>query len=197
MPNKPKRKTSYERPLHLSLTKEMLEEIDSAITTNPALEGYNRTGFVKCAILYALDSISECRQQSTAENKEPCHIAIPHQNNESKTNTEFASYIHVVGEDSVPRGICVFGLFGGYERWTTIQVPANILSLPVGEQLEHVPELTKPYLKEHGGHAPFFGAVTGFVYVRELDYYEMDQNGLLVGHIDKVFSRGSVSVSIE
>ena len=33
----------------------------------------------------------------------------------------FVPYIHVQGEQSVPSGICIFGITGGYKRWNTIQ----------------------------------------------------------------------------
>jgi hypothetical protein len=196
VPIHPRRKSTHEN-IRLSLNKHIVAEIDSQITTNPALGGYNRIGFITTAICYALDSLHEVARESDAENTPCTDIEIKHQHNVSETNTAFEPYIHAVGEDSVPRGITNFSLLGGYERWTTIRVPASILSLPVAEQLQHVPELTKNYLEEYGGQAPFFGAVTAFLYVGEFDHYEFDRDGILVSHIEEVFSRGSVSISME
>jgi hypothetical protein len=53
------------------------------------------------------------------------------------------------------------------------------------------------YLKKYRGQCPFFGAVTGFRYVREADYYEFDRNGSPTRHVDKPFCRGVASVSFE
>jgi hypothetical protein len=114
----------------------------------------------------------------------------------SPPSFEFSPYIHVVGEVSVPRGITLFGISGGHERWTTIRIPESILRLPLAGQLERFPELMSAYLKQYGGQCPFFGAVKGFRYVREFDYFEFDSGGILIGRVHKDFRRGVVSLSL-
>jgi hypothetical protein len=190
MSNQQKREPTHET-VRLRLSKELVGEIDSALT-NPALSDYSRVDFIRFAVLFALDSIYE-----SSQNQVPCDIEITNQINVPEAKTEFAPYIHAVGEVSVPRGITLFAVFGGHKRWTTIPIPATVLSLPISERLEQVPELISAYLEKYGGQVPFFGAVTAFVYVCESEYYEFDRDGLLVGHFDESYYRGLASVSSE
>jgi hypothetical protein len=196
MSNQPKRKTKCQKALRLRLTKETLDAIDNAITGIPELD-INRTGFIRSAILYALDSLRETSQESAAENKEPSDTEITKQINVPETTAEFREHVIAVGETSVPRQIILFALTGGYDKWTVIPLPAHILSFPLEERLTVLPELMNVYVKEHSGQCPFFGTLTGFRYVREYDYYEFDKDGNLVAHVDKPFCQGEVSVSIE
>ena len=54
----------------------------------------------------------------------------------------FTPYIHVDGEKTVPNGITIFGISGGHQRWTTMEIPKTILALPLGEQLVKLPKST-------------------------------------------------------
>ena len=114
----------------------------------------------------------------------------------SQSNSVFQSYIHAVGDVKIPNGMSIFGMTGGHQKWTTINIPPEILNLPLDEQLKLVPDLMNRYLVEFGGKVPFFGAVTGFVFAREFDHYQFDRDGKLLGHVDEAFSRGAFSVSI-
>ena len=89
----------------------------------------------------------------------------------------FVPYVHVVGDTTVPRGITMFGMTGGHGRWTTIHIPESILRLPIEEQLAALPELMRAYLVEYRSACPFFGMVTGFLYVRLQDYYRFKYHG--------------------
>ena len=53
-----------------------------------------------------------------------------------------------------------------------------------------LPELMRAYLEKYNGFCPFFGKVTGFRYVRCLDYFRFDKDGQFVGHVEKPFRRG-------
>jgi hypothetical protein len=106
----------------------------------------------------------------------------------------FRPYIHVEGETTRPSSICIFGVSGG--RWNLIDVPQRTLGLALDEQLTALPELMRAYLKEHRGNCPFFGKVTGFRFVRLLDYFQFDEKGQLIGLINRPFRRGHCSVSI-
>jgi hypothetical protein len=106
----------------------------------------------------------------------------------------FRPYIHVEGESTRPSSICIFGVSGG--RWNLIDIPQPILELAVDEQLAALPELMRRYLKEYGGSCPFFGTVTGFRFVRPLDYFQFDKEGRLIELVNKPFRRGHCSVSI-
>jgi hypothetical protein len=106
----------------------------------------------------------------------------------------FRPYIHVEGETWRPSSICIFAMSGG--RWNLIDVPRPILALVLDEQLAALTELMRGYLKEYEGSCPFFGKVTGFRFVRLLDYFQFDKEGRLIERVNKPFRRGQCSVSI-
>ena len=106
----------------------------------------------------------------------------------------FVPYIHVEGETTVPNGITMFALSGGTSN--LIDIPQTILDLPLEEQLTALPKLMRGYLDKHHGTCPFFGKVTGFRFVRLVDYYQFSADGVLVGLVDKPYRRGVASVSL-
>lgn len=75
-------------------------------------------------------------------------------------------------------------------------IPADTLKLPVEEQLAALPELMQGYLREYRGACPFFGMVTGFLYVRLRGYYQFGRDCQFVGYIEKPFRRGHVVISL-
>jgi hypothetical protein len=95
----------------------------------------------------------------------------------------FKPYIRAQGENSVPSGITMFGLSGGHERWHTIHIPAAIVKLPLEEQLAKVPELMAEYRQQYVGMCPFFGKLTGFKFVRRIDYFRFDADGRFLEHV--------------
>jgi hypothetical protein len=172
-------------------------QIDDAIARVPLLEHCTRGTFVQYAVLYASDSISESYEVNPTVSNVPCDIESTQQINVSDTTTEFREYIHVAGEVSVPKQIVIFAATGGYKVWSNIHIPAVTLALTLEQRLMALLQLMKAYPQEHNGQCRFFGAVTGFLYVREFDYYEFDKDGPLGGHVDKPFCQGVVSVSVE
>jgi hypothetical protein len=108
----------------------------------------------------------------------------------------FVPYIHAQGEKTVPDGITIFGMTGGHRRWTTVWIRKDILDMPLEEQLARMPELMAAYVKEYGGACPFFGKLTGFRFVRLLDYFQFDQGGHFVGRVAKPYRAGFASVSL-
>ena len=62
--------------------------------------------------------------------------------------------------------------------------------------MEKVPELMHVYLKEYRGACPFFGKVTGFTFVRVADYFQFDQGGNFIEHVERPFRRGVVIVEL-
>jgi Arc/MetJ-type ribon-helix-helix transcriptional regulator len=56
-------KTDLDHALQLRLPKATVAEIDDAIATIHYLDGFNRSSFIRHAILYALDSIAEVKGQ--------------------------------------------------------------------------------------------------------------------------------------
>jgi hypothetical protein len=109
--------------------------------------------------------------------------------------TTFVPFIHVDGELSVPNGITIFGVTGGHGRWTTVKVPPSILDQKIEVQLTTLPALMRGYLKEYDGQVPFFGEVTGFKYVRCLDYFQFDKDARFIQHVVRPFRRSPCSVS--
>ena len=108
----------------------------------------------------------------------------------------FRGFIHADGEKTVPSGITIFGISGGHTVWTTIQIPKAILELPLEAQLTALPKLMVAYRRRYNGDCPFFGKLTGFKFVRLLDYFQFDVEGSLVEHVERPFRRGCVEVSL-
>ena len=108
----------------------------------------------------------------------------------------FIPFIHTEGEHSVPQQITFFAVSGSHRRWTTIQIPQSILSLPLQEQLERLPELMAAYKEKYEGQVPFFGKLTGFKFVRALDCFQFDADGRLLKHVQKPFRHGECWVEL-
>jgi len=106
----------------------------------------------------------------------------------------FVPYVHVEGEVTVPNGITLFGMTGG--KSNLIELSQMILDVPLEKQLTALPDLMQDYLIKFRGACPFFGKVTGFRFVRLIDYYQFDSECVLVGHVDKPFRRGVASVTL-
>jgi len=106
----------------------------------------------------------------------------------------FVPFIHAEGQKTVPNGICIFGVSGGFRRWTTIEIPKAMLDLPVDDLLAAAPELMRAYKLLYNGAVPFFAMLTGFKLVRLVDYYQFDQDGNFIEHVEKPFRRGRVTV---
>ncbi len=56
-------KTDLDHALQLRLPKATVADIDDAIATVSALDGFNRSKFIRCAVLYTLASIAEERRE--------------------------------------------------------------------------------------------------------------------------------------
>jgi hypothetical protein len=108
----------------------------------------------------------------------------------------FRPFLHAEGERTVPSQICMFGVSGGHRRWTSIQIPQNILDLPGEEQLAALAELMKGYREKYKGQVPFFAALTGFKYVRLLDYSRFDKDGRFIEQVDRPFRSSPCSVRL-
>ena len=111
-------------------------------------------------------------------------------------SSQFNAYIHVVGETATPTSVTMFAVTGAHRRWTTINISETIQNQALDEQLKLIPELMNSYLQQYRGSVPFFGAVTGFVFVRALDHYRFNRDGNVIGRIEEPFVRGVASVSI-
>jgi len=56
-------KTDLDHALQLRLKSATVADIDDAIATVPVLNGFNRSKFIRCAVLYTLASIAEEKGQ--------------------------------------------------------------------------------------------------------------------------------------
>jgi hypothetical protein len=108
----------------------------------------------------------------------------------------FRPFIYAVGEKTVPSGICIFGISGGHEAWTIINIPQTILELPVEQQLLALPELMATYKQKFNGQVPFFGPLQEFRFVRLLDHFRFDADGRFIEHVEKPFRPGGVEISL-
>ncbi len=99
----------------------------------------------------------------------------------------FRPYIHVEGETRVPSSIVMFAVSGG--KWNYISIPDDTLALHLPELLAALPQLMQAYVRKHDGQCPFFGKVTGFRFVRCLDYFQFNAEAQLVERVDKPFRR--------
>lgn len=116
---------------------------------------------------------------------------------ECKTEAgKFRPYVYAVGSQSVPNGICIFGISGGHQRWTNIEVSQKILALPLDEQLAALSELMLAYKRRYKGLVPFFGQLSEFKFVRLLDHFRFDAEGRLLENVNKPFRQGYVEASL-
>ncbi len=105
-------------------------------------------------------------------------------------------FIHAEGEFRIPQGICLFGMTGGHDRWTTIRIPTTILELLIEEQVANLPVLMMAYKRKYENKVPFFGRLVGFKFVRLLDYFQFDADGRLVEQVQKTFRHGECWVKL-
>jgi hypothetical protein len=90
----------------------------------------------------------------------------------------FKSYIHVEGEFKVPSGITLFAATGG--RWNVIDLPDELVDLPLAEQMPAMETLMRAYLDKYKGQCPFFGRVRGFRLVRMEDSLRFSPDGKFI-----------------
>ena len=100
----------------------------------------------------------------------------------------FVPHIIAEGEHTVPASICFYAVSGA--KSDLIELPDHILALSVEDQLAALPNLMCSYRTRHNGQVPFFGNLTGFKFVRLLDYFQFDEEGRLKEHLSKPFRRG-------
>lgn len=108
----------------------------------------------------------------------------------------FVPFLHAEGETARPSSITLFGVGGGHRRWTTIEVPKSTMELPLEEQLAILPPLMQEYRTKHNGFCPFFGRLSGFKFVRLLDYFQFDAEGRLLEHVEKPFRYSEFCVEL-
>ena len=108
----------------------------------------------------------------------------------------FRPFLHADGENTVPSGICIFGVSGGHRRWTSIQIPQIVLDLSGDQQLAALARLMAVYRKKHKRQVPFFGDLVGFKYVRLLDYLQFDADGRFVEQVNRPFRSAPCSVRL-
>ena len=106
----------------------------------------------------------------------------------------FRPFLCAVGTHSVPEGICLFGMTGGFKRWTMIGLPDSVLDLPLEEQIPALMPCMEEYKNRYGGQCPFFGPLLSFKFVRLMDYIQFDAHGRLVQHVQQPFRVGQCSV---
>jgi hypothetical protein len=110
------------------------------------------------------------------------------------TPENFTPYIYVEGESSVPSGITLFAATGG--RWNIIQLPEEIVDLPLVEQMPALAALMGAYLERYAGDCPFLGRVRGFRLVRLDDSIRFGADGEFIEHIDGAFRRPHAELTI-
>jgi hypothetical protein len=108
----------------------------------------------------------------------------------------FVPFLYADGEKTVPEGICLFGVSGGHERWTMIRIPQRILNLPLDDQLVALPKLMLRYKRRNHSEVPFFGRLTGFKFARLLDYFQFNQDGNIIEHVERPFRLGGCWVDL-
>jgi hypothetical protein len=108
----------------------------------------------------------------------------------------FRPFLSAFGSHTVPEGICIFGMTGGFKRWTITELPDSLLDLALEEQIPALQPFMVRYKEQHSGQVPFFGVLSGFKLVRLLDYIQFDTDGRFVEHVQKPFRLGQCSVRL-
>lgn len=106
----------------------------------------------------------------------------------------FKLYIYVEGESSIPSSITLFAATGG--RWNVIELPEEIVDLPLAEQILALAASMRAYLDKYGGECPFFGRVLGFRLVRREDSLRFSPDGEFVDRIGGPFRRPHAELNI-
>ena len=106
----------------------------------------------------------------------------------------FLPFVCARGEFRIPTQITFHGLTGG--RLELVEVPHEIVELPLKAQLEAMPKYMRKYAKQYNGAVPFFGKLTGFIYARLLDHFTFDREGLFIEKIEQPFRRGYSVVTL-
>ena len=133
----------------------------------------------------AVNQVSpECGRRETVSNS-PAFLA-------SRKNLR--PYIHVEGESTVPSGITLFAANGG--RWNLIEIPDELVELPLTDQMPALAKLMREYLTKYEGQCPFFGRVRGFRMVRREDSLRFSAAGEFIDRVDGVFRRAHSELEI-
>ena len=103
-------------------------------------------------------------------------------------------YIHVEGDSTVPFGITLFAATGG--RWNLIEIPGELVGLPLADQMPALAKLMRDYLAKYEGQCPFFGPVCGFRLVRRGDSLRFSADGEFIDRVDGVFRRSHSELEI-
>ena len=106
----------------------------------------------------------------------------------------FKPYIYVEGESSIPASITLFAATGA--RWNVIELPEEIVNLPLAEQMPVLAALMRAYLDKYRGECPFFGRVRAFRLVRGNDSVRFSADGDFIEQIDGLFRRPQAELKI-
>jgi hypothetical protein len=106
----------------------------------------------------------------------------------------FRPCILVEGEHTVPSGITIFAVTGG--DWNLIELPEEIVNLPLAEQMPALAELMRAYLEGYEGDCPFFGKVTGFRLVRWHESVRFTTTGEFIEVVPGRFRGGQTTLTI-
>jgi hypothetical protein len=93
-----------------------------------------------------------------------------------------------------PTGITIFAVTGG--DWNLIELPQEIVNLPLAEQMPALADLSRAYLEEYEGRCPFFGRVSGFRLVRWSDSIRFTAEDEFIEVVPGQFRRGQTTLTI-
>jgi hypothetical protein len=110
------------------------------------------------------------------------------------SHENFRPYLYVEGELTVPSGITLFAATGG--RWNLIELPVELVNLPLAEQMPTLKRLMHAYLETYRGQCPFFGRVRGFRLVRREDSLRFTTDGEFIERIERPFHRPHAELKI-
>jgi hypothetical protein len=108
----------------------------------------------------------------------------------------FRPFLCAFGTHTVPEGICIFGMTGGFKRWTITELPDTLLDLTLEDQIPALQPFMARYKEQYSGQVPFFGVLSGFKFVRLIDYIRFGADGHFVEHVQKPFRLGQCSVRL-
>jgi hypothetical protein len=108
----------------------------------------------------------------------------------------FRPFLCPIGSQSVPEGICIFGMTGGHRRWTKIEIPQSVLDLTGDDLFLALLPYMIQYKNKYNGCVPFFSTLTGFRFVRLIDYFQFTADGQLAEHVNKPYRLGTCSVRL-
>ena len=117
---------------------------------------------------------------------------------EDYARERFNPNIYIQTYATRPSQICIFAMTGGTRVHKTVDVTEEIIAKPWHEQVKVVGSLVRKHYQASDGLAPFFGAISGYLYCPTFDNsYEFTIEGESDGTDKGIFWRPEATIRVK